>query len=201
MSSRLSSRPPPSRTPQVVDRPTQGHRFLSRKYLQPQWVLDSANFRVLMPAELYVPGRVPPPHLSPFVNDDEEGYTPDFAATVKRLQVGGGRLFPDTLEQEGGREEVVGIASPHTFGHHCRVGDKMVHTYSNTSWIHPFVDPPSGIGHAASLCGSTNESLLGRVTLLRWALHRPHPWPAVTPMGADIQMSDFLPFHYFLTRC
>ena len=74
-------------THQVIDRPTQGHRFLSRKYVQPQWVLDSANFRVLMPAELYVPGKVPPPHLSPFVNNDEEGYTPDFAETVKRLQV------------------------------------------------------------------------------------------------------------------
>ena len=74
-------------THQVVDRPTQGHRFLSRKYVQPQWVLDSANFRVLMPTGLYVPGKVPPPHLSPFVDNDEEGYTPDFAETVKKLQV------------------------------------------------------------------------------------------------------------------
>ena len=31
---------------QVIDRPTQGHRFLSRQYVQPQWVFDSANFRV-----------------------------------------------------------------------------------------------------------------------------------------------------------
>lgn len=30
---------------QVVDRPSQGHRFLSRAYVQPQWVFDSANFR------------------------------------------------------------------------------------------------------------------------------------------------------------
>ncbi|GAX74298.1 hypothetical protein CEUSTIGMA_g1747.t1 [Chlamydomonas eustigma] len=73
-------------THQVVDRPVQGHRFLSRRYVQPQWVLDSANFRVLMPSDLYIPGKVPPPHLSPFVNDDEEGYTPDFAVTVKKLQ-------------------------------------------------------------------------------------------------------------------
>ena len=137
----------------MVDRPTQGHRFLSRKYLQPQWVLDSANFRVLMPAELYVPGRVPPPHLSPFVNDDEEGYTPDFAATVKRLQVRGGQGRICIL---AGGAEMVGI------------------------------DPPSGIGHAASLCGSTNESLLGRVTFLRWACRRPDQWPAITPMGVYI---------------
>ncbi|MEW5320307.1 MAG: hypothetical protein WDW38_011389 [Sanguina aurantia] len=48
-------------THQVVDRPTQGHRFLSRSYVQPQWVIDSANFRVLMPVSLYAPGLVPPP--------------------------------------------------------------------------------------------------------------------------------------------
>jgi pescadillo protein len=73
-------------THSVVDRPAQGHRFLARHYVQPQWVFDSANARVLMPAGLYEPGRAPPPHLSPFVRDEEEGYVPDFAATVARLQ-------------------------------------------------------------------------------------------------------------------
>lgn len=43
-------------THQVVDRPTQGHRFLSRDYVQPQWVFDSANARVLMPVDLYEAG-------------------------------------------------------------------------------------------------------------------------------------------------
>ena len=57
-------------TIQVVDRPTQGHLFLSRQYVQPQWVLDSTNFRVLADAELYAPGKHPPPHLSPFVSYD-----------------------------------------------------------------------------------------------------------------------------------
>ena len=52
-----------------------------------QWIFDSANFRVLMPVALYAPGKVPPPHLSPFVDNEEEGYTPDFALSVKKLQV------------------------------------------------------------------------------------------------------------------
>ncbi|GLC41828.1 hypothetical protein PLESTM_001249900 [Pleodorina starrii] len=74
-------------THQVVDRPRQGHRFLSREYVQPQWVFDSANFRVLMATDLYAPGLVPPPHLSPFVGEaDDDGYTPDFAKTIRRLQ-------------------------------------------------------------------------------------------------------------------
>jgi pescadillo protein len=76
-------------THQVVDRPTQGHKFLSRAYVQPQWVVDSANARLLLPVDLYAPGRPPPPHLSPFVDYDKEGYMPDWARTVQQLQVGG----------------------------------------------------------------------------------------------------------------
>lgn len=30
--------------------------------------------------------RVPPPHLSPFVNNEAEGYVPEYAETIKRLQ-------------------------------------------------------------------------------------------------------------------
>ena len=71
----------------MVDRPTQGHKYLSRTYVQPQWVLDSANFRVLADAELYAPGKHPPPHLSPFVTYDDEGYVPDYAKAMLKLQV------------------------------------------------------------------------------------------------------------------
>ena len=45
---------------QVVDRPTQGHRFLSREYVQPQWVFDSLNWRVLADTRLYAPGAPRP---------------------------------------------------------------------------------------------------------------------------------------------
>lgn len=48
-----------------------------------------ACHRVLMPSELYAPGVVPPPHLSPFVDNEAEGYTPEFAHTIRQLQVGG----------------------------------------------------------------------------------------------------------------
>ena len=77
----------PSHCLQVVDRPTQGHRFMSREYVQPQWVIDSANFRVLARTELYVPGIAPPPHLSPFAAAGEDEYVPDYLQTMRKLQV------------------------------------------------------------------------------------------------------------------
>lgn len=73
-------------THQIVDRPTQSHVFLSREYVQPQWVFDCVNARILLPTEGYLVGRVPPPHLSPFVDNDAEGYIPEYAETIKRLQ-------------------------------------------------------------------------------------------------------------------
>ncbi|KAF5740406.1 pescadillo isoform X1 [Tripterygium wilfordii] len=73
-------------TYQIVDRPTQGHKYLSREYIQPQWVYDSVNARIILPTEAYTVGRVPPPHLSPFVDHEAEGYVPDYAETIKRLQ-------------------------------------------------------------------------------------------------------------------
>lgn len=78
----------------MVDRPRQELRYLTRQYVQPQWVLDSANFRVLADAELYVPGKQPPPHLSPFVDFSDEGYTPDYARSLLKLQVGDATALP-----------------------------------------------------------------------------------------------------------
>lgn len=74
-------------THQIVDRESQGHRFLSREYVQPQWAYDCVNARLILPTGNYVVGRIPPPHLSPFINYDEEGaYVPDYAKTIKHLQ-------------------------------------------------------------------------------------------------------------------
>ena len=76
-------------THQVVDRPAQGHRFLAREYVQPQWVFDSLNWRVLADARLYAPGAPPPPRLSPFAGGDEEGedgYVPEYAKALRKLQ-------------------------------------------------------------------------------------------------------------------
>ncbi|KAL9231215.1 hypothetical protein vseg_006470 [Gypsophila vaccaria] len=73
-------------THQIVDRPTQGHMFLSREYIQPQWIFDCVNARIILPADDYLVGRVLPPHLSPFVDNDAEGYVPDYAQKIKQMQ-------------------------------------------------------------------------------------------------------------------
>ncbi|XP_073270692.1 pescadillo homolog isoform X2 [Primulina huaijiensis] len=73
-------------THQVVDRPTQDHKFLSRDYIQPQWVYDSVNARILLPTEKYMVGCVPPPHLSPFVDNEAEGHVPEYAEAIQRLK-------------------------------------------------------------------------------------------------------------------
>lgn len=73
-------------THQVVDRPTQEHKFLSRDYIQPQWVYDCVNARILLPTEKYMVGCVPPPHLSPFVDNEAEGHVPEYAEAIQRLK-------------------------------------------------------------------------------------------------------------------
>ncbi|KAF8822506.1 BRCA1 C Terminus (BRCT) domain-containing protein [Cardiosporidium cionae] len=69
----------PSITHQIVDRPLEHFKRridVLREYVQPQWVFDSFNCRVLLPIEDYAVGKTLPPHLSPFVDDKEEGYMP-----------------------------------------------------------------------------------------------------------------------------
>ncbi|CAF1697437.1 unnamed protein product [Brassica oleracea] len=74
-------------THHIIDKPSAGHMYLSREYVQPQWIYDCVNARIILPTEKYLVGsRIPPPHLSPFVDNEAEGYVPDYAETIKRLQ-------------------------------------------------------------------------------------------------------------------
>ncbi|XP_061712467.1 pescadillo homolog [Cydia pomonella] len=57
---------------QIVDRPSMDKQFLSRYYVQPQWVFDSVNTRTLLPINKYLMGAVLPPHLSPFVDKTKD---------------------------------------------------------------------------------------------------------------------------------
>lgn len=55
-------------THQIIDRPSMENQYISRYYVQPQWIFDSINQRQLLPVEKYFMGVTLPPHLSPFHN-------------------------------------------------------------------------------------------------------------------------------------
>ncbi|KAA0162330.1 hypothetical protein FNF28_04749 [Cafeteria roenbergensis] len=76
----------PRITHHVIDRVTVRAPVPGREYVQPQWIFDSANNRILLPLERYRPGASLPPHLSPFIEDEKEGYVPDYRLELDRLR-------------------------------------------------------------------------------------------------------------------
>nr|GEY07802.1 pescadillo homolog [Tanacetum cinerariifolium] len=81
---------------QIVDRPTQSRKYISRDYIQPQWVFDCMNARIILTTKDNMVGKVPPPHLSPIFYNEIEGYVPEYADTIKRLQAAAIYIFPDS---------------------------------------------------------------------------------------------------------
>ncbi|CAG9837759.1 unnamed protein product [Diabrotica balteata] len=70
-------------THQIVDRPSMEKQFISRYYIQPQWVFDSVNARDLLPVQKYFMGEVLPPHLSPFIDKErDQQYIPPEARAL-----------------------------------------------------------------------------------------------------------------------
>lgn len=63
-------------THQIVDRPSLEKQYISRDYIQPQWVFDCVNHRTLLPTNKYFIGATLPPHLSPFVDPERDTYVP-----------------------------------------------------------------------------------------------------------------------------
>jgi len=82
----------PSITHHVVDRPKLLSSYdslpKSREFVQPQWILDCTNFMFLLPIDKYGVGKSLPPHLSPWVDNEEEGYKPAYAEEIDRLKNG-----------------------------------------------------------------------------------------------------------------
>lgn len=64
----------PRITHYIIDRPAEMIQMNENKeYIQPQWIFDCINKRMLLPVSEYSPGKKLPPHLSPFYEYDEEG--------------------------------------------------------------------------------------------------------------------------------
>jgi len=100
-------------THQIVDRPAdQIEMRPGREYVQPQWVLDSFNLGCLLPIAPYAPGRAPPPHLSPFVDDKAEGYVPRQREILDRFAAEAGGAAPGGVAADGAAAAAQGGDTP-----------------------------------------------------------------------------------------
>jgi|AntRauTorckE5430_2_1112549.scaffolds.fasta_scaffold00448_11 pescadillo protein len=103
----------PSITHHIVDRPKLPSSYddlpKSREFVQPQWLLDSANFSFLLPTSRYAIGAELPPHLSPWVDNDEEAYKPAYAEEIEHLK--NGTVMPVRVVNEIAAEDDKGEES------------------------------------------------------------------------------------------
>lgn len=58
----------------------------SREYIQPQWVYDCVNNAILLSVKEYAPGKLLPPHLSPFVTGGEDEHIPERQQEINKLK-------------------------------------------------------------------------------------------------------------------
>ena len=73
-------------------------------YVQPQWVFDSVNVRCQLPTDSYAPGACLPPHLSPFVDEQEGDYVPPERQAQLDEMERGEREEMEEEEEERGKE-------------------------------------------------------------------------------------------------
>ncbi|XP_031712705.1 pescadillo [Anarrhichthys ocellatus] len=92
-------------THQIVDRPNIDKQYINRYYIQPQWVYDCVNAKLLLPVEDYFLGVTLPPHLSPFVEEKDGDYVPPEKLKIMALQRGEKPANEQEEEEEEEEEE------------------------------------------------------------------------------------------------
>uniref|UniRef100_A0A1A8HH36 Pescadillo homolog n=1 Tax=Nothobranchius korthausae TaxID=1143690 RepID=A0A1A8HH36_9TELE len=92
-------------THQIVDRPNFDKQYINRYYVQPQWVYDCVNAKILLPVEDYFLGVTLPPHLSPFVEEKEGDYVPPEKLRIMALQRGEKPAQEQEEDEEEGEED------------------------------------------------------------------------------------------------
>ena len=93
-------------THHVIDRDIIPKKVHGRAYVQPQWVYDTINAGVLLPVEQYGIDCKLPPHLSPFIDDEAEGYVPKRSKELKRLIANAKGEIYDASDDEEGAEQM-----------------------------------------------------------------------------------------------
>lgn len=88
----------------VMDRPI-SDAFLNanqnKEFVQPQYIVDCVNNLYLLPTSQYRPGNPPPAHLSPFIDNEQEGYIPMRHKEIQHLK------GEEVVESESENEEMV----------------------------------------------------------------------------------------------
>jgi pescadillo protein len=88
----------------VMDRPV-SDAFLNanqnKEFVQPQYIIDCVNNLYLLPTSQYRPGTPPPAHLSPFIDNEQEGYVPMRHKEIQHLK------GEEVVETESEDEEMV----------------------------------------------------------------------------------------------
>jgi pescadillo len=74
---------------------------IKRDYIVPQWVYDCINHQLLLPVSSYKPGNPPPAHLSPFIDNVQEGYLPKRQEEINEMK----GIIEEVFEPEVDEEE------------------------------------------------------------------------------------------------
>uniref|UniRef100_A0A182NK71 Pescadillo homolog n=1 Tax=Anopheles dirus TaxID=7168 RepID=A0A182NK71_9DIPT len=93
-------------THQIVDRPTIDKQYISRDYVQPQWLFDSVNQRRLLPTNKYFIGAVLPPHLSPFTSSSTTQYVPPEELALRKGEEEDEKFEKAEVNEEGDKEQI-----------------------------------------------------------------------------------------------
>jgi pescadillo len=93
----------------VMDRPLSDSYMNARQtkeFIQPQYIVDCINNLYLLPTSQYKPGVPPPAHLSPFIDNVQEGYIPMRHKEIQHLK------GEEVLESESEDEPMVEEPKP-----------------------------------------------------------------------------------------
>ena len=80
-----------------------GARVPGRMYIQPQWIWDCVNQGKLLRPDLYAPGALLPPHLSPWVKPSKSAYDPSAPLAIQERE----GEAEEAAEEEAELEELI----------------------------------------------------------------------------------------------
>lgn len=119
----------------ITDRPSVTI-IRNREYVQPQWICDSINNNILLPVLDYASGKSLPPHLSPFVDDEKEGYIPERRKEIMKIkgeyEEAGIEDLEDDNESEQENNKVDYEVQKETYNYDKEVTKKQIKTKQDT---------------------------------------------------------------------